>query len=500
MVKTVVAILVGSQKTIIHFLSLTFLHAFRAFIQSTTERKMIHKLFMLAMALSLLQTKLLAQKKVYSLQDVLQKTVQQYPSVTARKHEIERQQLRKDLVKKEQLPEVNFQAQQSYGSSKGISGSFFPVPGIYNTSGSAKGLDGQSSAVFNTYTSAVLHWDFLQFGRIKSKLNVAEAAVQLSATALSQEELRLQSIAALQYFNVLQSTAFLSTAKADVQRLKDLFELSKAQADAGLRPGADTLLIKSNYFQIKGQVNQQQASLETAILHLATLLREDTNSFSIDTSVYNANNIAFDLPLDDSLSDHPYLQYLKANIQYANASLAAVKRQPYPSVGLLVGAGLRGSGINSSGEANNGFTEPWKNNAAGYLVGVGVTWNLSSLYQNKTRQKIAEKEIQAAKANYEDANLQIKTSYAAAISRWKQQREKVIDAQTALNASEQAYDLYVTRYESGLINLIELLQLQKTMQDAENNYVTATAAYWNELINQSESTGSLSLLLSQINP
>jgi outer membrane protein TolC len=461
---------------------------------------MIHKLFMLAMALALLQTKLLAQKKVYTLQDVLQKTVQQYPSLASRKFEIERQQLRKDLVKKEELPNVNFQAQQSYGSYQGVSGAFFPLAGIYNTSGNNKGLSGQSSSVSNAYTSAVLQWDFLQFGRIKSKLQVAEAAITLSRTGLSQEELRLQSIAAEQYFTVLQSTAFLSTAKADVQRLRELFELSKAQADAGLRPGADTLLIKSNYFQIKGQVNQQQALLETAMLQLATLVGEATNSFSIDTSVYNANNIAFDLTLDDSLSHHPYLQYLKANIEYANASLAAVKRQPYPSVGLLAGAGVRGSGINNLGEATSGFTEPWKNNTAGYLVGVGITWNLSSLYQNKTRQKIAEKEIQSAKANYEDANLQIKTSYAAAISRWKQQREKVIDAQTALNASQQAYDLYVTRYESGLINLIELLQLQKTLQDAENNYVTARAAYWNELINQSESTGGLYLLLSQINP
>lgn len=455
---------------------------------------------MLAMALPLLQTKLLAQKKVYSLHDVLQKTVQQYPSLSSRKYDIERQQLRKDFVKKERLPDVNFQAQQSYGSYQGGSGAFFPLPGIYNTSGNNKGVNAQSSSVSNAYSSAVLQWDFLQFGRIKSKLQVADAAVKLSTTVLSQEELRLQSIAAEQYFNVLQSTAFLSTAKADVQRLKDLFELSKAQAEAGLRPGADTLLIKSNYFQIKGQVNQQQALLETAMLQLSSLIGEDTTSFSIDTSVYNANNIAFDLPLNDSLTNHPYLQYLRANVQYANASLEAVKRQPYPSVGLLAGAGIRGSGINNVGEANSGFTEPWKNNTAGYLVGVGVTWNLSSLYQNKTRQKIAEKEIRAAKANYEDANLQIKTSYAAAISRWRQQKEKVIDAQTALHASQQAYDLYVTRYESGLINLIELLQLQKTLQDAENNYLSATAAYWNELINQSESTGSLSLLLSQINP
>lgn len=455
---------------------------------------------MLATALCLLQNQLLAQKKVYSLQDVLQKTVQHYPSLSARKYEIERQELRKDLVKKEQLPEVNFQAQQSYGSYQGVSGAFFPLSGIYNTSGSAKGLNGQSTSVSNAYTSAVLHWDFLQFGRIKTQLNVADAAIRLSTSALSQEELRLQSIAAQQYFNVLQSTAFLSTAKADVQRLKDLFELSKAQADAGLRPGADTLLIKSNYYQIKGQVNQEQALFESAMLQVASLLGEDTTSFSIDTSVYNATSIAVDLPFNDSLTNHPYLQYLRGNEQYLNASVEAVKRQPYPSVGLLAGAGLRGSGINNAGEVNNSFTEPWKNNTAGYLVGVGVTWNLSSLYQNKTRQKIVEKEIQTAKADYEDASLQLKTSYAAARSRWKQQREKVIDAQTALNASQQAYDLYVTRYENGLINLIELLQLQKTLQDAENNYVTATAAYWNELINQSESTGSLSLLLSQINP
>lgn len=447
----------------------------------------------------LLTNQLYAQKKVYSLEEVWQKTLQQYPSLASKKYEIERQELHKDLVKKEQLPEMNVQAQQSYGSYQGVAGSFFPLSGIYNTSGSTKGINGQPSAISNQYASAVLQWDFLQFGRIKSNILVADAAIQLSNKALSKEELRLQSLAAEQYFNVLQSSAFLSTSKADVQRLKDLFELSKAQADAGLKPGADTLLIKSNYYQVKGQVNDQQALMETAMLQLASLIGEDTASFTIDTSIYNANNIATTLPVDDSLNNHPYLQYLQANIQYANASLEAVKRQPFPAVGLLAGAGIRGSGISEAGVTENSFSAPWKNNTGSYLVGVGVTWNLSSLYQNKTRQKIVEKEIQSAKADYDDASLQIKTAYAAAISRWKQQREKVIDAHTALTASQQAYDLYVTRYESGLINLIELLQLQKTLQDAENNYVQATAAYWNELVSQSESAGNLSLLLSQIN-
>ena len=455
---------------------------------------------MLATVLCLLTTHIVyAQKKVYSLEAVWQKTLQQFPSLSSKKSQVELQQLNKDLIKKERLPEVNVQAQQSYGSYNGVAGSFFPLAGIYNTSSSIKGLNTDTKAVFNLYSSAVLQWDFLHFGKIKTKLKVADAAIQISNKALLQEELRLQTAAAKQYFAVLQSTALLAINKADVKRLQDLFDLAKAQTNAGLRPGADTLLIKSNYFQIKGLVNDQQGILTTAMMQLATLIGEDANSFTIDTSIYNATNAAIELLPADSLNNHPYLQYLKANESYANASLDAVKRLPYPSAGLLAGAGIRGSGINSAGIASNNFSAPWKNNTPGYLAGVGITWNLSSLYQNKVKQKMAKKEIESAEADYEEANLQLKTSYHAAVSRWQQQRERLMDSRVALDASMQAYDLYVTRYESGLINLIELLQLQNTLQDAENNYVKAMAAYWDELINQSESTGDLSLLLSQIN-
>jgi len=439
-----------------------------------------------------------AQKKVYSLEQVLEKTLNQYPSIAVKKYQIQRQELNKDLIKKERLPEVNFQAQQSYGSYQGVSGAFFSLPGNYNTSGSNKVLNGQDKNVYNVYASAVLQWNFLQFGKIKSKVNVADAAIKVSNTELSKEQLQLQISEAEQYFKVLQSTAFLAIIKENVHRLKELFDLSKAQADAGLRAGADTLLIKSNYFQNKGDVNDQQALLETAMMQLASLIGEDGSSFTIDTSVYNTDQITSGLSPANSMDEHPYLQYLKANMLYANATLKAIKHQPYPSVGLLVGTGIRGSGINSLGIANISFSEPWNNPTGSYLIGIGATWKLSSLYENRVKQKIAEKEIQTSKANYDEGKLQLETSYHAALSRWKLQREKVIDATTALEASRQAYDLYVTRYENGLINLIELLQLQKTLQETEINYVKTEGVYWNELINQSESIGNVSLLLSQI--
>lgn len=441
-----------------------------------------------------------AQKKVYSLAEIWQKTVEQYPSLSSKKYQVERQQLNKELINKERLPEVSIQSQQSYGSYQGVSGAFFPQSGIYNVSGSNKVQNAQTSSIGNVYTSAVLQWDFLQFGKLKTKLKVADAAISISSAALTQEAFQLQVSAAQQYFAVLQSAALLAVNKSDVKRLNDLFEISKVQASAGLRPGVDTLLIKSNYYQVKGEVNEQQAKLETAMLQLASLIGEDVNSFTIDTSHYTINNPEKKLPFADSLTTHPYLQYLKATTNYASASLDAVKRLPYPSAGLLAGTGIRGSGIDKNGIMDNSFFSPWKNNTAGYLVGVGITWNLSSLNQNKVKQRIAEKEIASANANYEEANLQSKTSYNAAVSRWQQQREKLSDSRIALDASQQAYELYVTRYENGLINLIELLQLQKTLQDAENIYVKAEADYWDEIINQSASKGNLSILLAQLTP
>lgn len=112
----------------------------------------------------------------------LEKKLNQYPSLAEKKYQIQRQELNKDLIKKERLPEVNFQAQQSYGSYQGFAGAFFPLAGMYNTSGIDKGLNGQTKSISNLYASALLQWNFLQFGRIKSKVNVADAAIKLSNT------------------------------------------------------------------------------------------------------------------------------------------------------------------------------------------------------------------------------------------------------------------------------------------------------------------------------
>ncbi|KIC90288.1 TolC family protein [Flavihumibacter sp. ZG627] len=437
-----------------------------------------------------------AQQKVYSLEEVLQKSLQ-YPSLSAKKELLEQQKLNKKLVQQQALPEIHVQGQQSYGTYQTVPGSFFPLPGIYNSSGSNK--NGVGSAIGpNLYTSALLQWDFMQFGRIQKRVAVADSGIGLSGAVLSLEEFRVQSMATRKYFAVLQSAALLNILKADVKRLSGLLQLLESQSGAGLRPGADTLLIKSALLQSQNKINDQQALLETSLLQLASLIGEDTADFSIDTSLYRRFTSERTI-MENKSEQHPYLNYLKAAIGVSHAQLEAVKKDVYPSVGLLAGTGVRGSGIEADGNINKNIGALWSNNTGSYLVGVGITWNLSSLFQNKIKQMIASRELAAAKSNYQEGQLQLNTLYATAVARWKQQQQKLADARLAYTSAQQAYDLYTVRYENGLINLIELLQLQKSLQDAESNYITSIASWWNELIDQSEALGNPSFILNAIN-
>jgi outer membrane protein TolC len=447
----------------------------------------------------LASTALHAQKKVYSLVDLWQKALAHYPSVTAKKNLVEQKEFQRELIKKERLPAINLQAQQSYGAFQGIGGSFFPLPGIYNMT-AGKPIDGQPAAASSLYASTMLQWDLIQFGRLRKKLDEANADVALSNAALQSEEIRLREISTRYYFNYLQANALLSIARDDSARLEHLYQLSKAQTAAGLRPGADTMLLKSTFLQAGGAINEQQGLFQTAQLQLAALIGEPPFDLAVDTAFYRNPLHHTIASLPDSLPGHPYLDFLKAKVERAKASLQMIQKDIYPSIGLLAGAGTRGSGLSATGTVDKSLLAPWQTNAGSYLVGIGLTWNLSKLYKNKVQQKIVQSEMEAAHADYEEALLQLTTSYQSALARWTQQVQKLKDARAAYHASIEAYELYLSRYEHGLVSMIELLQLQKTLQEAERYYIQTIAGYWHERINQSVSTGDFTSLLREINP
>ncbi len=436
-----------------------------------------------------------AQTKTYSIEEVWQKTLNFYPTLTSKKELIEEQKIRKDLVRKQFFPEVVVQAQQTYGQSQNIPASFFPLPGVYTSTGSSQNT-GDLNASSSIFSSAMLQWNFIQFGRQKTKLIVADEAIKLGIAQLNEEQFKLLSKVTRIYFAAVQSSSALEIAQADSKRLSELYDLTKAQVDAGLQPGADSLLLKSSLLQSQAKQFEQKAILKEKLVQLASFTGENNDDLAVDNSFYNHfTEIAFD---DVDISNHPFIQAFNTRMKHAEAGLDLVKKEVYPSIGLIAGAGIKGSGIHPNGSVKGSPAAPWDNASGNYLAGIGATWNFSSLYQNKTKQSIARHNISSLAADKEAAQIELNTQYQSALAAWTEQIQNLKASQSAVKASREAYELYEVRYQSGLINLIELLQLQKILQDTERNYLSAVNIYWKEIINQAESLGNFTFLLQAI--
>ncbi|HUH28028.1 TolC family protein, partial [Gelidibacter sp.] len=109
----------------------------------------------------------------------------------------------------ERLPQLQTQAQNSYATYKGISGAFFPQPGLFNVSG-ANGLSGPSWA-FNAYASSTLEWELFSFGKYNYISKAAQSKTHSAESEQNAYQLHLQKDLSQRYLKLLYNETKLET-------------------------------------------------------------------------------------------------------------------------------------------------------------------------------------------------------------------------------------------------------------------------------------------------
>ncbi|MET6996530.1 TolC family protein [Chitinophaga defluvii] len=419
-----------------------------------------------------------------------------YPGLKEKKAQISLSEYQQRLVKHQALPQAQLQLQNTYGTYAGSSGAFFPLPGIFNVN-SGNTLPGEPEATTNAYGSLVLDWKLFEFG--KQRKSVA-AAAQLTATAQSNftaYQLAVQSKVTRQYFDILFYQSLLSLTGDNLARIKDILELSKSLGEAGLKPMADTLLAAASYKQVQGEQSLQTGQLQAGKIQLMEMLTVPTAHFNIPAAAY-LNIPAAITGNDTSIQPHhPYLDVIDQQLQYELLQQEIVSRKIFPSLSLLGGVASRGSGIHTNGKVNNSWQAGFDNRANNYLAGLGLTWNMTNAYNSLTEKKKAAQQVQATRFHQQTQALQLHTNLLAVYSRIREQWQQVQFTTAAVQQAQQGYELYLARYESGLISLTELLQIQALLQQAEKNHIDASRQWWEQQIIKAELTTDFTYLLQQ---
>lgn len=187
-----------------------------------------------------------------SLSKAWQTAFDTYTGLNQKKAEISESLVQKDIAASDRLPQTQAQLQNSIGTFAGSSGAFFPLPGVFNVNSSRPTATGPSTTS-NFYGSVVADWNLIGFGKINNAVKAANAEIDQAKSSFDAYRLTLQAKVTRQYFDVLYNQSNLTWAEENVQRVKQILELSKSLAEAGLKPGADTSLAASTYLQILGE-------------------------------------------------------------------------------------------------------------------------------------------------------------------------------------------------------------------------------------------------------
>ena len=111
--------------------------------------------------------------------------------------------------------------------------------------------------------------------------------------------------------------------------------------------------------------------------------------------------------------------------------------------------------------------------------GIGLSLRIPVFDGFEKRSKIrkAQVEIDNAKLSYENTLKNMQTQYANAINDLGNNRRNYFKQRDNYILAEDIYAVTVDRYREGIVSMVEVLQDEMSMSDAQNNYLSAHYNY-----------------------
>ncbi len=437
------------------------------------------------------------QQKEHTLGSLWSKVEENYPGVGVKTSAIDAAKFNQRAVKGNMLPQVNAQAQNTYGTYEGSAGAFFPQAGFFNVSGSAVPMDGSSTAA-NTFGSAIIQWEVFSFGKLRKQNEAAGALYNKSVSDKDAYLLNLKKTLSERYIVLLYNDAKLQWTEKNAERLHDIRKITSGLSASGLRPAADSLLASSSHVQAMGEHDKWYGFKNAAYIKLLELYGNDTVN-------YTASANRFGSPTQNGLNkvntintSHPILDALDKQSEYYTLSGEAQKRSSLPSINLLGGYAYRGTGISPNGTVSGAWKDGFNNTTNNFLAGIGITWNLTSLYTNRMKGQQLFKEAESTKLLQSQYQQAMQADLSASQAKIVQQYEQLRKTRLAVQQSQDAYNMYLARYKSGLITLSELLQIRILLEQAENAHIEASREYWVLLAYEAELTADFDFLFNNL--
>ena len=438
--------------------------------------------------------------QVLSLPEAVETALMNYGTIKAKGHYISASKATMQQSIKEYLPNLNLSAQQDYGTVNGQNGPLYGLGLSVASSGLPLNSQNWNSGFGALYLTNV-NWDFFAFGRSKEKINVSRSAVIRDESDLEQEQFQHSVRVAAAYLNLLVAQRLSKSWERNLERASSLKTVVLTRAKNGLIAGVDSSLANAEVSNARIAIIQARDFAQEQASRLAQLMGITNQEFTLDSSFV----VRIPSGLVDSATNaksHPLIKYYANRIAYSNQQATYFQTLSYPVISLFGVFQGRGSGFYSTYAQNqNAFTHDYfegiKPVRANYLLGVGLTWNMTSILRVRN-QVLSQKFVSNAMLEeYNVIDQQIKNQLQLSDKKIKTAMDNYREAPIQIQAAKDAYFQKSALYRNGLSNIVDFTQALYILNRAETNRDIAFSNVWQAVLLKAAASGDLNLFLNR---
>lgn len=436
-----------------------------------------------------------------SLKDALSLALDNYESIKAKSNYWEASKAKVQESNRDYWPELKLSAQQSYGTINAQNGPMYGFGGLGVASTSMPLAENNWNAAFGSLYLANINWEFFTFGQTKNKIHLAQINSNQRATDLEQEIFQHQVKVGSTYLNLLAVQRMIHVQQQNVERAEVFLTTVLSLAESGLKPMVDASLAKAEVSSAKiGLLRVKDKEIELSKV-MAMLIGVDYTKFKLDEFFSSQQPLMMQ---NVEVSDqHPLLADKQTQIDFSEAQTKLLRSMNMPKLSMFGVIQGRGSGFEHNYvQDNRAFSRSYVDGVGidrgNYLVGVGVTWSVSSLFRNHSKIKHQKSATLALQDEYQLLNRELKTQSVMADDRIKNALEHKKESPIQVEAASQAYKQHVALYKNGLSNVADLTQAFYALNRAEADNEIASINIWQALLLKASSTGHLDLFINEI--
>ena len=426
------------------------------------------------------------------LSELLEIAEENYPLLKAKSYDIVASRERLLNEKSSAIPTLDGAYQLNYATYNNITGMasgqyFIPISGPPSGSN-------QSDAVFGTVGSLLMNWEPLTFGQRKARVGVAKANLEFQEADADQEAFSHKIKVANGYLDLVMLHELIKVYQKNAERAAENLRIVRSLTVSGLRPGVDTALFNAEVSRARIELLAHTKLLDAQKISFAELLGAKEVNYQHDTSFFNR------LPenyYDSAFSNHPLIRLSAARFTIASQERIALQRTLNPKLSLWGTAYARGSGVRYDGyvDSNDGLSFSRYNYGVGFNLSIPLLRFATIHHQLKSH----ESAIQSQMEHLTLVKLQLDAQNDVADVTLKNAIEIARENPSFFNSATFAYRALQSRYNSGLVNYVDLVQSQYTLLKAEVDMKRSYLDVWKALLYKSAVKGDLNIFINQLN-